>query len=103
MQKETDLSKRKFTSRHYVIRREGHEIYSEALSKKGRMQGYAKAVRQKIRALKKLLPKGEWSATIEQEWIEGPWKADGVVHIEVLDLDTLEIKSETERIADDEK
>ena len=70
LQYETALAEKRFGSRHYSIKMNGQEIYAENLPTNGRMADYAKSVQEKVEILRKILPKADWNATIEQQWKE---------------------------------
>jgi len=67
---ETRLEGKPFASRYFTIGNEGHEIYTENLGTHHTMASWAQTVAIRLRKVKEAMPKGTWTAHIEQQWKE---------------------------------
>ncbi len=62
------LEGKRFAARYFTINLEGHEIYTEPLDTHHTMASWAPSVASRLRKVKEALPKGSWTAHIEQQW-----------------------------------
>lgn len=76
---ETDLKKMVNPSRYFTICNEGHEIYTERIGVEGRMASWAGKIAERLKQVQQAMPKGRWSATIEQQFKAKPFGARSAV------------------------
>ena len=67
---ETTLDGKRLPSRYFTISNEGHEIYTENLGTYNTMASSAPTVVIRLQKVKEAMPKGTWTAHIEQQWKE---------------------------------
>ena len=67
---ETTLEGKPFASRYFTIGNEGQEIYTENIGTHNTMASWAQTVAIRLRKVKETMPRGTWTAHIEQQWKE---------------------------------
>ena len=70
-------------TRYISVRNYGEEMYVENISTSGRLREHLPAVKLRLREIKRLMPLGKWSITIEQQW-----KENNIAHFQILDVAT---------------
>ena len=70
-------------TRYISVRNDGEEMYVENISTSGRLREHLPAVKLRLREIKRLMPLGKWSITIEQQW-----KENDVTYFQMLDIAT---------------
>jgi hypothetical protein len=57
-------------SRYISVRISGEEIYTEHIPALGSMRDHVPAVKLRLREILRVMPLGDWSIRIEQQWPE---------------------------------
>ncbi len=70
-------------TRYISVRNGGEETYVENIPVSGRMRDHLPAAKLRLREIQRVMPLGNWSIMIEQQWKEG-----GVTHFQMLDVVT---------------
>lgn len=70
-------------TRYISVRNDGEEMYVENISTSGRLREHLPAVKLRLREIKRLMPFGKWSISIEQQW-----KENDAAHFQILDVAT---------------
>ena len=58
-------------TRYICISIDGMEIYTENIPTTGSMRDHLPAAKLRLREIQKIMPLGQWSIKIEQQWPEG--------------------------------
>lgn len=70
------VATRAIDSRYLSVKLEGHEIYCESVKKDGSIFDMKASALIKLELIRKALPSGSWTITIEQQWKVGYGQAE---------------------------
>lgn len=76
-------------TRYVSFKLSGEEMYVEDISAKVSMKEHLKACRERLRLIRKAMPRANWTITIEQQW-----KEKGDSHFQIMDVETEEIQEQ---------
>ena len=68
-------------SRYICVSIGGMEVYTENIPTTGSMRDHLPATKLRLREIEKIMPLGQWSARIEQQW-----KEKDATHFQMLDV-----------------
>jgi len=71
-------------TRHISVRNDGEETYVENIPVSGRMRDHLSAVKLRLREIQKVMPLGDWSLNIEEQWKN----RNGETHYRIVDITT---------------
>ena len=75
-------------TRYISVRLAGEEIYVENISSEGDLLGAVPAGKLRLREIQKVMPLGDWSLNIEEQWKD----RNGKTHFRIVDVTTGKIQ-----------
>ncbi len=76
-------------TRYVSFKLNGEEMYVEDIPAAGSMKDHLQACRERLKQIRKAMPKASWTITIEQQW-----KERGNSHFQIMDVETEEIQEQ---------
>ena len=76
-------------TRYLSVKLNGEEMYVEDITPAGSMKEHLKGCRERLKHIRKAMPKTSWSITIEQQW-----KERGNSHFQIMDVETEELQEQ---------
>jgi hypothetical protein len=83
------MQNKNIKNRYMSIRLSGEEIYIEDIQTDGDIKDSLKLGKDKLNMIKKAMPKGDWSITIENQSLK-----NGDTHFQILDVETEELQEQ---------
>lgn len=71
-------------TRYISVRLAGEEVYVENISRQGDLRDAVPAGKLRLREIQKIMPLGDWSLNIEEQWIGH----NGKTHFRIVDATT---------------
>ncbi len=71
-------------TRYISVRLAGEEVYVENISSEGDLLSAVPAGKLRLREIQKVMPLGDWSLNIEEQWID----QNGKTHFRIVDATT---------------
>ncbi len=76
-------------TRYISVKLNGEEMYVEDVPAAGSMKDHLKACHERLKLIRKAMPKASWIITIEQQW-----KERGNSHFQIMDVETEELQEQ---------
>ena len=76
-------------SRYISVKLNNEETYVEDIPTTGSIKDHLKDCKERLKLIRKAMPKAKWMITIEEQWME-----NGDSHFQIMDVETEELQKQ---------